>query len=145
MFYQARRILAGNVGGQLLSIPTRTMLPDKPIQAHKNNLKSLCLHQELLLTAGQDKRLTLWGLHTLAQLRSRANVHTKAFSILGVRNEVIFTVSWTLGELKAWKLDTLEQTGSWDIPKCLAGEGMVIPEGLLFCTGLHAGLHLLPL
>jgi len=52
MVCHAGKLYAGNVDGQLLIIPTDTLQPEKPFQAHKSNLKSLLIHENLLFTAG---------------------------------------------------------------------------------------------
>jgi len=78
-------------------------------------------------------------MDTLALRRSR-NVHQKAFSLVGVVNNMIWTVCWALGELKAWDLETFEQTGQQDIPKSLTGETQIIAGSLWGCEENYPGL-----
>lgn len=118
-------LYAGNVDGKLLVIDAASMTVVQQIQAHRQNLKSLCLTRDLIATASQDKALALWDRRTLAPVRTKKNAHRRAFAIVGIWNGCILTVSYSAGEIKMWEIDSLEETASLPITGCLSGQTLL--------------------
>jgi hypothetical protein len=119
------KIYAGNVEGQLLIIATETMVVEKQIQAHKQNLKSLSLLDHLLATASQDKSLALWDTTTFDCVRLKKNLHKKAYSIIGAWKDSLLTVSFPCGEIKIWDRASLEEEMVVPISPCLSGQTFI--------------------
>jgi len=122
---EGNRIYAGNVDGQLLVIDTGTMEVEKCVQAHRQNLKSLCLLDPIIVTASQDKSLALWDKDTLEPINVRKNAHKKAFAIVGAWNGHVLTVSFACGEIKVWDRPTLREKTVIPIAPCLSGQTLL--------------------
>jgi WD40 repeat protein len=95
---------------------------EKRIQAHRQNLKSLCLFDHVIATASQDKSLALWDKHTLEPINVKKNAHKKAFGLVGAWNEYILSVSFACGEIKVWDCATLREKVVIPIAPCLSGQ-----------------------
>lgn len=116
------RIYAGNVDGQLLAIDAASMEVEKRVQAHRQNLKSLCILDHVVATASQDKALASWDKRTLEPIAVKKNAHKKAFAIVGAWNGHILTVSFACGEIKVWDMRTLKEKTVLPIAPCLFGQ-----------------------
>lgn len=95
-------IYAGNVNGDLLIIDKASMGVVKKIESGKQNLKSVLLTGDLLITASQDKKMTVRDAKNYEVIQSLGNVHRKAFSIVGVYEGQIYTLSRACAEIKVW-------------------------------------------
>lgn len=112
---------AGNVGGELLVIDKDSLEAVKRIQAHRQNLKSLLVTDTHLWTASQDKRLVQWDRQELESVQMVRNAHRKAFSIIGLWQDQLMTVSYPCGEITLWDQPTLERIRTIRIPGTLTG------------------------
>lgn len=131
--YAEGRLYAGNVEGQLLVIQVGKMEVEKQVQAHRQNLKSLCLFDQIIATAGQDKTLGLWERHSLEAIRTKKNAHKKAFSIIGAWKDQLLTVSFACGEIKVWEIATLREQAVIPIAACLTGQAL-LHQGYLYLS-----------
>jgi WD40 repeat protein len=125
MHHAATRIFAGNVEGQLLEIDPVSMSVTRQVQAHRQNLKSLCIAGNLIGTASQDKALAFWDRETLELVKVKRNAHKKAFAIAGIWKGRVLTISYSSGEIKVWDLATLEERVVVPIDHCLSGQALL--------------------
>lgn len=145
MHHDGTRIYAGNVDGQLLVIDPASMRVERQIHAHRQNLKSLCIADDLIVTASQDKSLAFWDRDSLAQIKVKRNTHKKAFAIVGIWNESILTVSYSCGEIKVWDLATLQEKATLPIAGCLSGQTLLRQSHLYLSSRAINGIDILDL
>jgi hypothetical protein len=99
-------IYAGSVDGRLLIIDKASMAVVQTIQASKQNLKSVLVTENILVTASQDKKMVVRDAKTYDILASLASVHQRAFSIVGMHENQVYTISYPCGEVKVWDAES---------------------------------------
>ena len=110
-------IYAGNVNGNLLIIDKTSMGIVQKIESGNQNLKSVCITGDLLLTASQDKKMIIRDVKNYEIIKSLGNVHRKAFSIVGAYEGQIYTLSRACSEIKVW------DSKSWKLLETIAIPG----------------------
>jgi len=115
-------LYAGNVEGCLLIIDKSSMEVVKTIKSHKQNLKSLYVDDQRIITVSQDKQIIIRDYNTLEIINSVKNAHKKMFHIAAIWNQFLLTVSFPCGEMKYWELDTLNLIKTIDITRALSGD-----------------------
>ena len=116
------KLYAGNVEGHLLVIDKQTCKVVQDIAAHRQNLKSLLIYDNRLLSASQDKSFAIRNLDTLDVIAVRKSAHRKAFRLAGIWKDVLITTCFPCGEIKLWDLDKLEAIKSIPIAACNSGQ-----------------------
>lgn len=115
-------IYAGNVTGHLLVINTENMEVMHDIESGKQNLKSVFIIDNKIITASQDKKLIIRNLDDLMIVKIIRNVHKKMFSIAGSYKNRLYTVSHPCGEIKVYDFTTWELCETIHFPGGLSGE-----------------------
>lgn len=135
-----REIFAVNVQGQLLVIDTGSMSVDKVLQAHKQNAKSICVLDNMVVTASQDKSMAFWDRGTLEPVKVKKRTHKKAFRIVGVWKQNVMTVSFPCGEIKVWDMTTLDEKKTVPITGCLSGKTCIKGSNLYLSSRAIDGI-----
>lgn len=131
--YYKELLYAGNVEGHLLVIDKKTFQVTHTIKSHKQNLKSIVINDEKIITASQDKSIVIRDLNTLETICSKKYTHKKMFGIVGVWGKYLITVSFPCGEMKFWDYETLTSVKIIDIPRALSGN-VVIDGDMLYLS-----------
>jgi hypothetical protein len=137
---RGNRIYAGNVGGDLLVIDKPRMEVVTKIESGKQNLKSILVTEELLLTASQDKKMIARDPKSYAIRKTLNNIHKKAFAILGILDNQVYTICYPMGEIKVWDAQSWELAATLTFPGALTGEARIEGRRLFLASRSIKGL-----
>ena len=114
-------LYAGSVEGHLLVIDKRTLTNRFVIESHKQNLNSILINKNYVITASQDKSVVIRDLDTLQVVSSLKNAHKKGFGLGGVWQDYLITVCFRCVEMKFWDWNGLDLVRTVFIPQALTG------------------------
>lgn len=118
-------LYAGNVEGSLLVLDKSNLKKIYNIKSHKQNLRSIFINDDRIITASQDKSIIVRDRDTLDIQCERKGAHKRMFWIAGVWNNYLLTISYPCGEIKFWFIDSLKLIKTIPLQGGLTGETLI--------------------
>ena len=138
------KLLCGTVGGALVMLSKETMEKEACLQVSKQNLRSLCVCEDTLYIASQDKRVYEIDLPRFSLVRKSGILHQKMFDIAGKKDGRLYTVSHPCGEISVWDED-FTRVSALNMPLRLSGSSCIKDNALLLSSRGFFGVERLDL
>ena len=103
------------------------------IDISNQNIGSITINDDVVYTAGQDKKLCKIDLFESKIILQKRNVHKKMFDCIGIYKDSIITVSHPCSEISFWDKNTLNLIRTINMPLSLCGRTF-IENDLLYIT-----------
>lgn len=126
-------LICGTVGGKLLIIDKKEMKIKDMMDIGKQNIASIAINDNIVYTAGQDKKLCEIDLLESKIILQKRNVHKKMFDCIGIYRDSVLTVSHPCNEISFWDKNTLNLIRTINMPLSLCGRTF-IENDLLYMT-----------
>lgn len=118
-------LYAGNVEGNLLVLDKSTMKTIHNMKSHKQNLRSVFVDDDRIVTASQDKSIIVRNRETLEIQCVKKGAHKRMFLIAGVWNSCLLTISYPCGEIRFWFMNPLKLIKTVPVQSALTGETLI--------------------
>lgn len=126
-------LISGTVGGKLLIIDKKDMKIKDTMDIGKQNIASIAINDNIVYTAGQDKKLCKIDLLESKIILQKRNAHKKMFDCIGIYRDSVLTVSHPCKEISFWDKNTLDKIRTINMPLSLCGRTF-IENDLLYIT-----------
>lgn len=114
-------LIAGTVNGQLLLIDKATFSIGKKLDLGTQNIRSFWIEDQTLYAASQDKKIFKINLPKFEINGVKRNAHKKMFDCIGLKENMLITISHPCSEIILWDKETFEMRKEMRTPLKLSG------------------------
>ncbi|WP_105616421.1 hypothetical protein [Vallitalea okinawensis] len=139
------KLIGSSVDGQILHIDKESMNMESELKLSRQNIGSICLKDNYLYTAGQDKTIHKIALVNGDVIFKKRNAHKRMFDCIDVYKHWFITICYPMSELCFWNKNTFELEHRIEVPLKLSGRNVINDDNLYIASRNIEGLYIINL